>query len=97
MEPLFKTKSAMWRLWLKIKCRLFKPCYPFSEFSKIKDFSVYSETEIYRLIQQMKIQVLSQDEHVKRVKFEDACTRYILCFNSQGQFIKKEEEVWKEF
>ncbi len=86
----------MFQFWKELKWRVFKPCYPFSEFSKIGDFSGYSETDFYRRIHFMKIQVLSQDEHTKRVKFEDNCTRYILCFNSQGKFIKKEEEVWKE-
>ncbi len=78
------------RLWMDFKT------YRYSELGNLGDFSHMTFTEICAQIKHMHIEIISQDEHVFRAKFEDPFTLYILRFNGKGQFLSIEEDSWKK-
>jgi hypothetical protein len=78
------------RLWIQYKT------YRYSELGNLGDISRLTFSEISAQIKRMDIEIISQDEHCFRAKFEDQFTRYILRFHTNGQFVSIEEDSWKQ-
>jgi hypothetical protein len=67
----------------------------FSGFSKLGDLSKYSCDELMDLIQDMDVKISHEDVY-KCVTWENNHLAITVCFNSSGEFVHIEREVWKD-
>lgn len=67
----------------------------FSGFSKLDDLAKYTCDELLDLIQDMDAKISHEDVYTY-VTWENNQLAITICFNSSGEFMHIEREVWKD-
>jgi len=67
----------------------------FSDFSKLDDLAKYTCDELLDLIQDMDAKISHEDVYTY-VTWENNQLAITICFNSSGEFMHIEREVWKD-
>ena len=67
----------------------------FSGFSKLDDLAKYTCDELLDLIQDMDAKISHEDVY-KYVTWENNQLAITICFNSSGEFMHIEREIWKD-